>query len=151
MEGSMSEAKAPERDSAEAGGRAAETIARASSEVIRQTSEQVSARGREATAATASAAQAAMLTGSSLAEGLQQFTKAWTDYAEEMMRQTSEASRALIGCRSLGEMYEIQSGLLRGNLQAFLDQSGRIAEITVRLASQPFDAWKEVSRGPADR
>ncbi len=149
----MSEANAPEQLAANAEKNAAERIARASSEVIRQTSEEVSARARDgahqADAATAAGAQAAMLTGASLAEGMQEFTRAWTDYAEEIMSQTSEASRALISCRSLGEMYEIQARLLRGNMQAFLDQSGKVAEITVRLASRPFDAWKEVSRVPS--
>jgi len=86
-----------------------------------------------------------MRTGSSLADGVQDITTAWAHYAEEVMRQTSEASRALIGCRSLPEMFEVQSRLMRGNLQAFLDQSSKIAEIAGRMATRPFEALKQAS------
>ena len=86
-----------------------------------------------------------MRTGASVAEGVQDITNAWAHYAEEVMRQTTEASRALVGCRSLTDMFEIQSRLLQGNLQAFLDQSGKIAEIAGRIATRPFEAMKQAS------
>ena len=100
---------------------------------------------RQATAASAVGADAALRTGSSLAEGVQEITNAWAQYAEEVMRQTSEASRALIGCRSLTEMIEVQARLLRGNLQAFLDQSSEMTEIAGRMATRPFDALRQAS------
>lgn len=143
----MSEAKFGDQATPDAGKGATEKIARASEEVIRETSERLSGSARDslrqASAASSAGAEAAMRTGSSLAEGMQEVTSAWAHYAEEVMRQTSEASRALIGCRSLTEMFEIQSRLLRGNLQAFLDQSGKIAEVAGRMATRPFEALKQ--------
>ena len=65
--------------------------------------------------------------------------------AEAVMRQTAEASRALIGCQNLADMFEIQSRLFQGNLQAFLDQSGKIAEIAGRMTTRPFEATKQAS------
>ena len=59
------------------------------------------------------------------------------------MRQTSEASRALLNCRSFGEMLEVQAQLLRGNLQTFLDQSGKIADIAGRIAARPLQALSQ--------
>ena len=44
------------------------------------------------------------------------------------MRHTSEASRALLRARTFNEMLEVQAKLLRDNMQAFLDQSVRVAE-----------------------
>ncbi len=44
------------------------------------------------------------------------------------MRHTSEASQALMRARTFNEMLEVQAKLLRDNMQAFLDQSVRIAE-----------------------
>jgi hypothetical protein len=155
MEEVMSEAKFGAEAKPDEAGTATETIARASSDVIRETSERLSQPVREgmrqAGAASSAGAEAAMRAGSSLAEGMQEITSAWTKYAEEVMRQTSDASRALIGCRSLGEMFEIQLKLLRGNLQAFLDQSGKIAEIAGRIATRPFEALKQASEAPAER
>jgi hypothetical protein len=149
MEMAMSEAKFGDEAPPDAArGGAAETIARASGEVIRETSERLTGSAREglrqASAASSAGAEAAIRTGSSFAEGMQEITSAWAHYAEEVMRQTSEASRALIGCRSLTDMFEIQSKLLSGNLQAFLDQSSKIAEIAGQMATRPFEALKQV-------
>lgn len=151
----MTEAKSRDQTAAEQTKSAAETMARTSGDVVRQSTERVTEQAREgmrqATAASAAGADAAMRTGSSLAEGMQDITTAWAHYAEEVMRQTSEASRALIGCRSLTEMFEVQSRLLRGNLQAFLDQSTKIAEIGGRMTTRPFEAWKKASEARPQR
>jgi hypothetical protein len=155
MEIAMTDAEARGEAAAEQTQKAAETITRASGEVIREASDRLSGTAREgirqASAASTAGAEAAMRTGSSLAEGMQEVTSAWAHYAEEVMRQTSEASRAWMGCRSLTEMFEIQSKLLRGNLQAFLDQSGKIAEIAGRMAMRPLEAVKQASETRAER
>ena len=109
----MSKAKAPDQGTAEQTQNAAETIARASGEVIRETSARLQRIGAgrrcdRRALPLQPGAEAALRTGSSLAEGMQDVTNAWAHYAEEVMRQTSEASRALIGCRSLTEMFEMQ-------------------------------------------
>jgi hypothetical protein len=145
MEGSMSEAKFGDQATPDEAKGAPEAIARASSDVIRQTTERAREGMRQASAASTAGVEAAMRTSASVAEGVQDITNAWAHYAEEVMRQTTEASRALVGCRSLTDMFEIQSRLLQGNLQAFLDQSGKIAEIAGRIATRPFDAMKEAS------
>jgi hypothetical protein len=127
----------------------AETMARASRDAARETSERLTEQAqqgiRQVNAASVAGADVAMRTGSSLAEGVQEITNAWAQYAEEVMRQTSEASRALIGCRSLTEMIQVQARLLRGNMQAFLNQSTTLTEIAGRMATRPFDALKQAS------
>lgn len=155
MEERMSDAKFGDQARTEDTNNAAATIARASSDVIRQASERASEQAREGerqiNAASAAGAEAAMRAGSSAAEGMKDLTDVWAKYAEEVMRQTSEASRALISCRSLTEMFEIQSRLIRGNLEAFLDQSGKMAEIAGRMVSRPFEALKQASEARTDR
>jgi phasin family protein len=144
----MAEAKGRGEAAAEAQN-AAETMMRASQDAARETgarlSEQAQQGIRQTNAASAAGADAALRTGTSLAEGVQEITNAWAQYAGEVMRQTSEASRALIGCRSLTEMIEVQTRLLRGNMQAFLNQSTTLTEIAGRMATRPFDALKQAS------
>ena len=140
----MTEAKGRQQGAAAETKSAAETLVRNTGIEARQMTERLAEQARDsigrASAASAATASAAMRTGSSLAEGVQEITSAWAHYAEDVMRQTSEASRALIGCRSLAEMIEVQSRLVRGNLQAFLDQSTKIAEIAGHMATRPFEA-----------
>src|SRR5690348_2196319 len=83
---------------------------------------------RQAADASTAAAGAAQRSGSAVAECTQEITAAWTRYAEEVMRHTSEASQALLRARTFTEILEVQAKLLRENMQAFLDQSVRIAE-----------------------
>ncbi len=116
-------------------------------EAMREQGEQLASQAREgvhqASAATAAGAEAALRSGSAMSQGVQDITTAWAHYGEEVMRQTAEASRAMMNCRSLPEMLEVQARLLRGNLQAFLDQSTKIAEIAGRIASRPFEAMRQ--------
>jgi hypothetical protein len=44
--------------------------------------------------------------------------------------------------RNFSEMLEVQAKLLRDNMQAFLDQTAKIAETASRMATRPFDALK---------
>jgi len=47
--------------------------------------------------------------------------------------------------QNLHEMLEVQAKLLRDNMQAFLDQSVRIAESASRMATRPLEALTEAS------
>ena len=100
---------------------------------------------RRAADATNAAASAAQRSGSGLAECAQEITTAWTRYAEEVMRHTSDASQALLRARTFTEILEVQAKLLRENMQAFLDQSVKIAESAGRMATRPLEALKEAS------
>jgi hypothetical protein len=100
---------------------------------------------RQAAAASTTAATAAQRSGSAVAECTQEITAAWTRYAEEIMRHTSEASQALLRARTFTEILEVQAKLLRENMQAFLDQSVRIAESASRMATRPLQELKAAS------
>ena len=102
---------------------------------------------QQATEASAAAATGTLRSGSAIASDAQEITAAWTRYAEEVMRHTSEARQALLRARNFSEMLEVQAKLLRDNMQSFLDQSAKIAETASRMATRPFDALKEASGG----
>ncbi|MGH7115713.1 MAG: phasin family protein [Stellaceae bacterium] len=107
--------------------------------------------GFSAGAATAAGADAALRSGSAAAQDMPDLAAAWMRYGGEVMRQTADASRAQISCRSLPEMIEVQARLLRGNLQAFFDQSTKISEIAGRIAARPFEAIRGAGAGQPPR
>jgi hypothetical protein len=100
---------------------------------------------KQAADASTHVASAAQRSGSAVAECTQEITAAWARYAEEVMRHTSEASRALLRARTFTEMLEVQAKLLRDNIQAFVDQSVRIAESGSRIATRPLEALRETN------
>jgi hypothetical protein len=78
------------------------------SHAVQRQAENVSEIGREAArqAADASAAAASGLarSNSAVADCAQEITAAWARYAEEIMRHSTEASRALLRSRSFTEI-----------------------------------------------
>jgi hypothetical protein len=102
-------------------------------------------RIQQATKASAAAASGTLRSGSAMASDAQEITAAWSRYAEEVMRNTSEASQALLRARTFPEMLEVQAKLLRDSMQSFLDQSAKIAQTASRMATRPLDALKEAS------
>lgn len=118
-------------------------------ETARIQTERIAEVGREGIrqAATGSkvAAEGVLRTGSALADGAQEITAAWARYAEEVMRHTSEASQALLRARNFTEILDVQANLLRNNMQAFLEQSNRIADAASRMATRPFEALRQTN------
>jgi hypothetical protein len=96
------------------------------------------------------ASQASMHAGSAVAEGLQDMAQAWADYAQQIMQRTTEATQALVRCQNFSDMLGVQAELMRGHLQAFLDQSTKLAEITNRMAARSMDAIR-ASAGEQDQ
>jgi hypothetical protein len=83
--------------------------------------------------------------GSAVAAGLQDIAQAWVDYAQQMMDRTTAATESLLKCRGFNDMLAVQAELMRGHLQAFLDQSTKLAEITNRMAARSIDAIGEAA------
>jgi hypothetical protein len=77
--------------------------------------------------------------GSTTATGLQDIAQAWDDYARHVMERTAEATQALLKCRTFNDMLGVQAELMRGHLQAFLDQSTKLAEISNRMAARSLE------------
>ena len=84
--------------------------------------------------------------GSAVAAGLQDIAQAWVAYAQQVMDRTTEATESLLRCRSFNDMLAVQAELMRGHLQAFLDQSTKLAEITNRMTARSIDALGEAAR-----
>ena len=83
--------------------------------------------------------------GSAVAAGLQDVAQAWVDYARQVMDRTTEATKSRLKCRDFNDMLAVQAELMRGHLQAFLDQSTKLAEITNRMAARSIDAIGEAA------
>lgn len=100
----------------------------------------------------AASSKATVDAGAGVAAGLQDIAQAWVDYAQQVMDRTTEATESLLKCRSFNDMLGVQAELMRGHLQAFLDQSTKLAEITNRMAARSIDAIGEVAgRERADK
>jgi hypothetical protein len=118
-------------------------------EALRQQAERVAQTGRagvrQAGKISAAAFTESARTGSTLADATQDVVSAWAGYAEDLMRNTSRATEALLGSRTFAEMMQVQANLMMNNIQSFLNHSANLADSASRLAMRPFEALREVS------
>jgi hypothetical protein len=87
--------------------------------------------------------------GGAVAAGLQDIAQAWVDYAQQVLHRTTEATESLLKCQGFNDMLAVQAELMRGHLQAFLDQTTRLAEIANRMAAHSTDP-SGIAAGKAD-
>jgi hypothetical protein len=80
-----------------------------------------------------------------LADATKEIAGAWARYSEDVMRNTSEASRALLRSRTMSEMMQAQVAFVHDNMQSFLDQSARLTETASRIVARPLEVLREVS------
>ena len=71
-----------------------------------------------------------------LAQGVQDISREWLDWAQKRMQRQLEGFDALLRSRTPQDLIAAQSGLIRGNLELLLDSSRRIAERSVQLAEE---------------
>jgi hypothetical protein len=118
-------------------------------EALRRQTERFAQTGREGVRQAGKISSAAFTdsarTGSTLADATQNIASAWACYAEDVMRNTSHATEALLRSRTFAEMMQVQANLVHDNMQSFLNHSAKLTDTASRVAMRHFEALREVS------
>ncbi|MXQ11175.1 phasin family protein [Microvirga makkahensis] len=80
--------------------------------------------------------------GTALARGLQEVSREVVDRSQKRLQRNLDGLQSLARCRSVTDLIEVQSSLLRDNLELTVENSRRIAELTIQMAE---DATRTVS------
>ena len=83
--------------------------------------------------------------GTILADGMQNVSREWMEFAQKGMRHTLDRVQALTQSRSPQELMAAQSDLVRHNLEDFVHSTRRIAEISLRTAEE---AARKIGESP---
>lgn len=73
-----------------------------------------------------------------VARGLQDLNRTLLTLAQEQVEETVAAGKALIGVKTLREVVDIQSGLVKGSVDKLVAESNKISEVGVKLAEEAF-------------
>ncbi|MCB5175757.1 MULTISPECIES: phasin family protein [Microvirga] len=92
--------------------------------------------GQDLTGRTSQNVWAAVESGSVLARGLQDVSQEWVGLAQERLQKNIDGLSSLSRCRTLSELFEAQSALMRNNMTQMLDNSRRIVELSSRIANE---------------
>ena len=74
--------------------------------------------------------------GTALTRGFQDLSREWLTLAQARLQRTIDAMNAIAGCRSLPELFEVQSELVRDNLQHTFEDARHMVELSTRIANE---------------
>jgi len=71
-----------------------------------------------------------------LTQGIQELSREWFELSQKRLQTNLDGLNALTRCQSVNDLVTVQSSLIRNNLEQTVDNSRRIAELTMRLADE---------------
>jgi hypothetical protein len=74
--------------------------------------------------------------GTVLVRGLQEVSREVADLSQKRLQRNLDGMQALARCRSVTDVVEVQSSLLRDNLEQTIENSRRLAELTLQMADE---------------
>lgn len=92
--------------------------------------------GREAARQASRNVQGLTQTGSVLARGFQDLSREWINFAQNQWRTNWNGLTGLARCRTPRDVLELQSTVVRENVQGVLDSARRVSEISTGVAKE---------------
>ena len=74
--------------------------------------------------------------GTALVRGLQDVSREMVERSQQRVQRNFDGLQALARCRSMSDFVEAQSSLLRDNLEQTVENSRRLAELTIQMADE---------------
>lgn len=75
----------------------------------------------------------------------------WFSYANQSFSQNVELSKELFGCRTLNDMFDLQSKMMKVNLDSFFSESVKMSELAFQCATEVSEPLNERISETADR
>ncbi len=94
------------------------------------------ARADELTRRSAQGVGALTQVSTALTRGFQDLSREWLTLTQARLQRNIDAMNAIAGCRSLPELFKVQSELVRDNLRHTLEDTQRIVELSTRMANE---------------
>lgn len=82
-----------------------------------------------------------------LAQGVQDISKEWMTLAQSRLQKNMEGFSALLRCRTPQDFFAAQGQLIRDNLEEAVNNSRRIAEMSVQVAGDAAEKMAVAGKG----
>jgi phasin family protein len=83
--------------------------------------------------------EALVKAGEILARGAEALGKEYFAFAQDAAEANGEAAKALLAAKSVKEVVELQSEFIRISLDKSVDESGKLSEMSLKIASEAFE------------
>ncbi len=129
--------------------RAAQSTLDAANEGVRRTTEQFTevfglsnATAEQVARQSSQTVEAMAQCGTVLARGAQDISSEWIKLAGDRLQRNLQGLQELAHCRTLPEVVSVQSRLVRENMEQMLNNSRRIAEISLQVTKEASEVAK---------
>jgi phasin family protein len=95
--------------------------------------------------------QAITEAGSVLVRGFQEISREWMELAQQRLLKNTEALSKLAQCRNVQDLAAVQTELVRENLHSVIDNTRRIAERSVKVATDAAHTISAEASNAAER
>lgn len=95
--------------------------------------------------------EAMVRSGAVLAEAAQEFNKAWFGLARSAVDRNIAAGEALVGCKTPGEAFEVQSGLAKSQAETAVAEGRRLSELSLKVADDAAEPIAERINAAVDK
>jgi hypothetical protein len=95
--------------------------------------------------------RAAAQSSTALARGLQEVSREVVDRSQKRRQRNLDGLQSLARCRSMTDFVEVQSSLLRDNLEQTVENSRRIAELTIQMTHETTRTVSDQAEKTAQR
>jgi phasin family protein len=72
--------------------------------------------------------------GAMLAKGAQDFNALWFDFAQASTEDGIAATKAILGCKTLQQVAEVQGDLVKGGYDKLVTESRKMSDMSVKVA-----------------
>ena len=72
--------------------------------------------------------------GAVLAKGAQDFNALWFDFAQASIEEGIAATKAILGCKTLQQVAEVQGDLVKGGYDKLVTESRKMSDMSVKVA-----------------
>ncbi|MDP6688261.1 MAG: phasin family protein [Alphaproteobacteria bacterium] len=74
--------------------------------------------------------------GAAYGRGMEAISGEWMKFAKQMLDSNVQATKAILGAKSLNEAMELQSEYARGSFDGFMAQSTKVGEMATKVAQE---------------
>ena len=120
-------------EAADEAGHKIERLAERQGETMRRTARAAEEVGERAAAVSA---EAWSRSGKAVASGFQEAGRIWVELAQDTVKQGMQATEQMLRCRTLGDVMQTQSELMRDGLDSFIEKSLRLSDISARVLAE---------------
>ena len=96
-------------------------------------------------------AEAMLRVGVAWAKGMEELSRAWSDMTKRVVSMQTDAASALVGCRNLKDVVDIQTGLVRDQIETAVNEGTRISELSIKLANEAIQPLSERANANAKK